>query len=242
MKIAFFDLETTGTNITKDRIVAIAIQVVNFRTREVDALETKINPEVPIPVEATEIHGITNEDVKDSPKFREISDDVVSLFSSHAIAGHNIRKFDIPVLLEELNRCAKTIDLAQRPIIDTLEIERKLNGHDLSSVFKRRYGSEMIGAHDAASDVSATVEIFKSQFQELNTGNEILTLEQIEQKVSGEKTADAAGYLRFEDDKIFFNFGKHKGKEATAEPDYITWMLNADFPADTKKILRQLKK
>lgn len=242
MKIAFFDLETTGTSITKDRIVEIAIAVIDYELRDTKEYNFRINPEIPIPAEATAVHGITNEEAGKHPAFRDMAATIVGIIDDLPLGGHNIRRFDIPFLQEELGRCAMRLNLENRVVLDTYEIEKHINGHDLSSVYFRRTGKPLVNAHGALPDTMASAEVFTSQFHQLIEANpeKQMTPEQVEEIVADRTWLDAAGYIAEQDNKIIYTFGKHKGKEVKSETSYAKWMLSGDFPEDTKRIIRSL--
>jgi len=241
--LAFIDLETTGINITTDRIVEISILKVDVSGGE-DIITLKINPTIPIDPKSTEIHGITDEDVKDSPTFAEVAKSLVHILEGCDIAGYNSNKFDIPILAEEFLRTNVDFDLKKRKVIDVQVIFHKMEQRTLSAAYKFYCNKVLEGAHSAEVDTIATYKILKAQLDRYSQlKNDVDYLSEFS---SHSKNVDFAGRLVYDEDgKEVFNFGKHKGKTVEEvfkkEPSYYNWMMNNDFPLYTKKVLTSIK-
>lgn len=241
--IVFLDLETTGINIAKDRIVELAYLII-FPNGNEEGRVIRINPGIPIDPKATAIHGITNEDVKDEPHFNEIAQTLANTFEGCDFAGYNSNKFDFPLLAEEFLRAEVDFDFKRRKFIDVQVIFHKMEQRTLSAAYRFYCKKELVEAHSAEADTRATYEILKAQldkYEELK--NEIEFLSEFSSQV---KNVDFAGRIILnEDGAEVFNFGKHKGKLVedilNKEPAYYSWMMNGDFPLYTKKILTMIK-
>lgn len=241
--ICFFDLETTGINVSKDRIVEIAILKV-YPSGEKESRTWLVNPEIPIPPETTAIHGITDEDVEDKPTFKELAPQVVQMIEGSDVAGFNSNRFDIPLLAEELLRVGQDLDLKKCRPIDVQVIFHKMEPRNLSAAYKFYCDKDLINAHSAEADTLATYEILKAQiakYEELE--NSIDFLSEYSQHF---ENADFAGFIGYDDDgHEIFKFGKYKGKkvEDVLEKDkgYFGWLQNADFPLYTKKVLTAIQ-
>ena len=241
--LVFFDLETTGINIATDRIVEISILKVNPNGKE-ETYTQRVNPVVAIPKEASDIHGITNEDVLNEPTFKEIAQKVSDLIKGCDLAGFNSNRFDIPLLAEEMLRAAVDFDMKNRLAIDVQTIFHKMEQRTLSAGYKFYCDKELENAHSAEADTIATYEILKAQiakYDELENDTKKLSEFSIQRK-----RADFAGFILFNDkDEEIFSFGKYKGKKVTdilnENPGYYAWIQNADFPLYTKKVLTEIK-
>lgn len=236
--IIFFDLETTGISVTQDRILQIgAIKVLPDGKEEVK--NVLINPTIPIPADATAVHGISDEEVKDKPKFQQIAKSFAAWLSGCDLAGYNSDNFDIPMLIEEFNRVGVAFPEPETKFIDVLKIERKVNGHTLGETYKRYIGEELDGAHDALIDIYATIKIFHKQLEQ----NPLLPSDaaEIEAFCEGEfKRVDFAGKLYDKEGQVYWRFGKHKGKLVSETADYCNWVLKSDFPSETKLQIRKV--
>ena len=242
--IVFFDLETTGIEPGKDRIVEIStVKVMPDGTREVKTW--RINPEMPIPAEATAIHGITNEDVKDAPKFREIARTLAGYMEGADLAGYNAIKFDMPLLAEEFLRAGLDIDLKKKKMIDVQNIFHKLEQRTLSAAYKFYCGKTLEDAHSAEADTLATLEVLMAQLDRYpdDLRNDVEFLSGFS---SRSQHVDYAGRIVYNDKGVeIFNFGKHKGRPVAEvfreEPSYYTWMMNGDFPQYTLKVITEIR-
>ena len=241
--IIFFDLETTGINVASDRIVEISYLKVELNGNETTKT-LRVNPGMPIPPKTTEIHGISDEDVKNSPTFNEVGKSVAQDFEGCDLAGYNSVKFDIPLLAEEFLRCGIDIDLQRRKFVDVQIIFMKMEQRTLSAACKFFLGKELVDAHSAEADTLATYEILQAQLDRYpNLENDIGMLAEFS---AYNRNVDFAGRIIYnEEDVEVFNFGKHKGKPVAEvlakDPGYYGWMMNGDFPLYTKKVLTSIK-
>ncbi len=240
--IAIFDLETTGLNITSDRIVEIAIIRVEIDGSESEYLR-RVNPEMPIPAEVSAIHGIFEADLVDAPTFAEIAEEVVAFIGDSDLAGYNSNKFDIPVLAEELMRAGSDFDVASRRFVDVQNIFHKMEQRTLAAAYQFYCEKPMENAHNALYDARVTLDVFRSQLDRYNTLENNVDYLSAFSKAGNYNLLDFAGRLAInEHGEAMYNFGKHKGKTIRdvmrSEPGYYGWMLDADFPLYTKKCLR----
>ncbi|RKF03210.1 DNA polymerase-3 subunit epsilon [Tenacibaculum lutimaris] len=241
--IVFFDLETTGINIAKDRVVEISILKV-FPNGNKESKTWLVNPEIEIPAEATAVHGITNEKVVTEPTFKELADKINEMIADADLAGFNSNRFDIPLLAEELLRAGIDFDMNNRKAVDVQTIFHKKEQRTLSAGYQFYCGKDLEGAHSAEADTNATYEILLAQvdkYEDLEN-----TVEALSEFSTHGKRADFAGFILFNDeDQEIFSFGKYKGRtveEVLKEnPGYNAWIQNADFPLYTKKVLREIK-
>ncbi|MCS2893330.1 3'-5' exonuclease [Parabacteroides faecis] len=242
--LVFFDLETTGINIVKDRIVEISFVKVHPNGKE-ECKTRRINPEMPIPPESTAIHGITDEDVKDCPTFKEIAKSLAAQIEGCDLAGYNSNRFDIPLLVEEFLRAGVDIDLNKRKFVDVQTIFHKMEQRTLSAAYKFYCDKSLENAHTAEADTMATYEILKAQLDRYpdDLQNDI---EFLSKYSSFSNNVDFAGRMVYnEDGKETINFGKYKGKLVEEvlknDPGYYSWIMNGDFPLNTKKVLTEIK-
>ena len=241
--ICFFDLETTGVNITKDRIVEISLlKVLPDNTEQKKTW--LINPEISISSDATAIHGISNEDVVDAPTFKMVAREVNEFIKDSDLGGFNSNRFDIPILAEEMLRAEVEFDMKNRFSVDVQTIFHKMEKRNLASAYKFYCDKNLDGAHRAEVDTMATYEVLKSQLDHYDTlKNNTQFLAEFS---THKKFADFAGFIGFDNHGAeVFNFGKHKGKKVSeileSEPGYFGWLLDADFPLYTKKVLTSIK-
>ena len=242
--ICFFDLETTGTNPGKDRIVEIAILKLDT-TNQKKEMVWRVNPECPIPDEASSVHGITDEMVKDQPTFKNYSKEIHNFIEGCDLGGYNIDKFDLPLLVEEFIRSG--IDVSSFVKVKTVDVQTiffKKEPRDLSSALKFYCNKDHGNAHTALDDTIATYEVLLSQldkYDDLEPSVDFLST-----LTRRNKNIDFAGRIIEDNDgDAIFNFGKHKGKKVKEilkeEKGYYSWMMNSDFPEYTKKIITQVK-
>ena len=241
--IVFFDLETTGINIAKDRVVEISILKV-FPNGNKESKTWLVNPEVEIPKEASDIHGITNEKVVTEPTFKELAPEINKMIEGCDLAGFNSNRFDIPLLAEELMRAGIDFDMNNRKAVDVQVIFHKKEQRTLSAGYQFYCGKELVGAHGAEADTNATYEILLAQLDKYDDIEN--TVDALSEFSTHGKRADFAGFILMNDeDKEIFSFGKYKGRtveEVLKEnPGYNAWIQNADFPLYTKKVLREIK-
>lgn len=241
--IVFFDLETTGINIGTDKIVEISILKV-FPNGNKESKTWLVNPEVEIPKEASDIHGITNEQVVTEPTFKELAPKVSELIADCDLAGFNSNRFDIPLLAEELMRAGIDFNMDDRKAIDVQVIFHKKEQRTLGAGYQFYCGKELEGAHGAEADTNATYEILLAQLEKYDDIG--TSVDDLSEYSTHGKRADFAGFILFnDDDQEVFSFGKYKGRTVEEvfkeNPGYNAWMQNADFPLFTKKVLREIK-
>lgn len=253
--LAFFDLETTGVNISSDRIVEIAILKISPDGKE-DVLVKRINPGISIPPESSFFHGIYDEDVKGLPSFKELGQEIADFFGDADLAGYNSNKFDVPMLMEEFLRAGIPFSLEGRAFVDVQNIFHQMEQRTLKAAYKFYCNKDLENAHSAEADVTATYEVLKAQLEkyegvtyedksgQLSTPviNDVPALHRF---TNLSKPVDFAGRLVYDKDgHPTINFGKHKGKKVVdvfeAEPSYYAWMQNGDFPLYTKKVLEEI--
>jgi DNA polymerase-3 subunit epsilon len=241
--ICFFDLETTGINISKDRVVEISILKV-FPDGEKESRTWRVNPEMKIPAEVTAIHGISDADVADKPTFKELSKEIYNMIKDSDLGGFNSNRFDIPLLAEELLRAEIDFDMKGRVSVDVQTIYHKMEQRTLSAAYKFYCDKNLDDAHSAEADTNATFEVLKKQIEKYDDlENDVKFLSEFS---SRRKFADFAGFLIYnKQNEECFSFGKHKNKRVIdvleQEPGYFGWLLNADFPLYTKKVLTSIK-
>ncbi|MBI1783029.1 MAG: 3'-5' exonuclease [Sphingobacteriales bacterium] len=239
--IAFIDLETTGTNLGTDRIVEIAI--VKIQPDGTKQVKRKlINPEMPIPAGASDIHGITDEMVKDAPTFRQVANEVKQFIENCDLGGYNSNRFDIPLLMEEFLRVPLEVDMKGRKMVDAQKIFHMMEQRTLSAAYKFYCSKSLEDAHSAEADATATWEILEAQLGKYpQIGN---TVEAIVKFTGEDSIVDFARRFVMENGKEVFNFGKHKGKPVEhvlkTEPQYYDWMMKGDFPLHTKQKLTEI--
>ncbi|MFC2137746.1 exonuclease domain-containing protein [Bacteroidota bacterium] len=241
--LIFFDLETTGINVASDRIVELSYLKV-YPNGNKTSKTIRVNPTIPIPKHASDIHGIKDEDVKNEPPFSEVAKLLAKEFEGCDLAGYNSNKFDIPLLAEEFIRADVDMDLKKRNLIDVQVIFHKMEQRTLGAAYKFYCEKTLENAHSAEADTLATYEILKAQLDRYsNLKND---LEFLSKFSAHTRNADFVGRIVFnEDDKETFNFGKYKGKTVEEvfekDPAYYNWMMNNDFPLYTKKVLTNIK-
>lgn len=242
--MCFFDLETTGTDVGKDRIVEISILKV-YPNGNKESKTWLVNPTIPIPARASEVHGITNDKVANEPTFKEIGPLVFQMIKDADLAGFNSDRFDIPLLAEELLRAGIDFDMKNRVSVDVQTIFHKMEERTLSAAYKFYCQKTLENAHSASADTLATYEILEAQIDRYADvlQNDVKWLSEF---TTRKKSVDFAGMIVYDDNGVeVFNFGKHKGvsveKVFDDEPGYFSWIQNADFPLYTKKVLTGIK-
>lgn len=240
--VAFIDLETTGVNLSNDRIVEIAIvKLLPDGTRQTK--RKLINPQMPIPASSSDIHGITDDMVKDAPTFKQAGNEIKQFLENCDLGGYNSNRFDIPMLMEEFLRAEMEVDLSDRKMIDVQHIFYQMEPRTLSAAYKFFCQKELENAHSAEVDINATIEVFEAQVQRYpQLGSSVETVLSC---IGEEKIVDYARRFIFDDKGVeVFNFGKYKGKSVCDtlkyEPQYYDWMMKGDFPMHTKKKLTEL--
>jgi DNA polymerase-3 subunit epsilon len=254
--MVFMDLETTGIKVATDRIVELCLLRINpDGTQKIKTL--RINPGIPIPPESTEIHGITDEAVKDCPKFAQLANELSVFMDNCDIAGYNSNHFDIPLIVEEFLRAGVDFELKGRRFVDIQNIFHKMEPRNLSAAYKFYCSKELENAHSAEADTIATYEILKAQLDRYNgtefkdkKGNVMKPVVNDIKALSdfsfSNRAADLIGHVIYNDKNIeVFNFGKHKGKAVNEvfrdEPSYFDWIMKSEFPLSTKKVVTAIK-
>jgi DNA polymerase-3 subunit epsilon len=237
----FIDLETTGTNIATDMILEISIiKILPDRSKLVK--HKLINPQIPIPKASSDIHGITDEKVKDAPVFKEVANELKQFIDNADLSGYNSNRFDIPLLMEEFLRAGIVLDMTNRKMLDVQTIFHMMEKRTLGAAYKFYCQKDLTDAHSAEADALATWEILEAQLEKYeHLGN---TLETVLQFTGEEKFVDFARRFVMDNDVEVFNFGKHKGRCVAevlkAEPQYYDWMMKGDFPLHTKQKLTEI--
>jgi DNA polymerase-3 subunit epsilon len=253
--IAFFDLETTGINIITDRIVEISI-VKMMPNGETQTKTRRINPTIPISPEASAVHGIYDEDVKNEPTFKDVAKSLYQFLEGCDLGGYNMIKFDIPMLVEEFLRVGINYDVSNKKLIDVQKIFHLMEPRTLAAAYKFYCNKNLENAHSAEADTLATLEIFQSQLDRYENvaikdknGKEYVPIQndmQVLHELFSQKIVDYQGRLAYNDNnEVVFNFGKYKGKLVTEifknDPSYYDWMMKGEFALDTKNRITQIK-
>lgn len=254
--ICFFDLETTGTNIATDRIVEIAITKV-FPDGTEEEKCRRINPTIPIPLEASLVHGIYDEDVKEEPTFKQVAKGLHDFLVGSDLGGFNSNKFDVPLLLEEFHRAGIDFDLEGVKLVDVQNIFHKMEQRTLVAAYKFYCNKNLKDAHSAAADTTATYEVLKAMLDKYKDAEFedkdgtvskpiVNDVDQLAEFSKRNNNVDLVGRFVYDDNGVeLFNFGKHKGKPVeqvlSEEPSYYAWMMNGDFSISTKKALEKVK-
>jgi DNA polymerase-3 subunit epsilon len=239
--IIFFDLETTGTDAAKDRIVDMAlVKLMPDGSR--DSFIKRVNPGIPIPAETTAIHGITNEDVKDSPTFKQVAHKLYEWMKGCDLGGYNSARFDLPLLAEEFLRAGINVDFTERHMVDVQQIFFKMESRTLSAAYTFYCNKQMENAHNAEADILATIEVLEAQlerYEEL-----VNDVQGLHHYTTTDQYIDYARRMMIKDGHPVFNFGKHKGRKVeeifTIEPQYYDWMMGADFSLHTKQKISEI--
>lgn len=251
--IIFFDIESTGLNVATDRIVEISMVKVSpcapGEPNKVEVKTRRINPTIPIPPEAQAVHGISDEDVKDEPEFRQIAKSLAQWMKGCDIAGYNSMKFDIPMLAEEFLRAGVEFDFRKRKLVDVQNIFHKKEQRTLKAAYKFYCGANLDNAHSAEADTMATFEVLEAQLDRYKDDEEDPLQNDVDYLAKysiQNRNVDYAGRIVLNDKDIpIFNFGKHKGVPVTEvlqkEPSYYSWMMEGDFTRDTKQVLTEIR-
>ena len=241
--ICFFDLETTGINVAKDRIVEISILKI-FPNGNKESKTWLVNPEMTIPPEVVAVHGISNEKVANEPTFKQLSREIYKMIKDSDLGGYNSDRFDIPLLAEEMLRAEVDFDMKNMVSVDVQTIFHKMEKRTLEAAYKFYCDKNLEDAHSAQADTLATYEVLLAQldrYPELENN-----VKKLSEFTTRKQSLDFAGFIGIDDqERPIFAFGKHKGKTVDevmeSEPGYFGWILNADFPLYTKKVLTQIK-
>ena len=241
--LIFFDLETTGLNITRDKIVEISYIKV-FPDGKEESKTVRLNPGMHIPEDSTKVHHITDDDVKDAPTFKEIAKDLAHTFEGCDVAGFNSNRFDVPMLEQQFLDAGVDFDFSKRKFIDVQTIFHKMEQRNLVAAYKFYCGKNLDDAHSANGDTRATYEVLKAQLDRYpSLENDVDYLSKFS---SQNRNVDLAGRIIYNDKDVpVFNFGKHKGKPVAEvlkhDTGYYGWMMQGDFPLNTKQVLTRLK-
>jgi len=241
--LVFFDLETTGTNVGSDRIVEISFLKLHLNGTT-EQKSWRINPGIPIPPGSTKIHGITDEHIKDAPKFMDLAGEFRAFLEHCDLAGYNILKFDLPVLAEEFARAGSEFEVDSRSVIDVQNIFHKMEQRTLSAAYKFYCDKSLVNAHSAAVDTMATFEVFMAQLIRYeNLPGDIGALHTFSEM---QRNVDIAGRIIYDEKGVeTFNFGRFKGRPVLevfrTELGYYDWMMNGDFPSNTKTVITRLR-
>jgi len=253
--LCFFDLESTGTNITRDRIIEIAVLKM-MPNGDVQRKTNLLNPTIPIPPESSVFHGIYDADVKDKPTFKEVAKDYARFLEGADLSGFSILKMDVPMLVEEFLRAGVDFDYQRKKIIDAQKIFHLMEKRTLAAAYRFYIEKELQESHTAEADAEASMEVLVAQVQKYNgldvtdiSGKKVGEIKNdmdVLSKLISADMVDLAGrMIKNEKGEEIFNFGKHKNKKVTAvfkeEPPYYDWMMNGDFPQDTKRKLTEIK-
>jgi DNA polymerase III subunit epsilon len=253
--LCLFDLETTGTNISQDRIVEIAV-VKLMPSGERITKTHRVNPGMPIPAASSAIHKIYDEDVKDKPPFKDLAKEYAKFMEGCDLSGFNIQKFDIPILAEEFLRAGVDFDFSKRRVIDSQKIFHIMEKRTLSAAYKFYCDKDLEGAHSAEADTLASLEVLLAQLEKYegkavtdsqgkNIGVINSEMDHLHKLFSSDLVDLAGRFVKNTKGETVFNFGKHKDKKVKevlkAEPGYYEWMMQGDFPLDTKRRLTEIK-
>lgn len=242
--IVFFDLETTGVNIAKDRIVEISVLKIYPNGKE-EQKTIRVNPEMHIPEEASKVHGIYDEDVKDCPSFKGIAKELARYIEGCDLGGYNSNRFDIPLLAEEFLRVEVDFDMSKRKFVDVQTIFHKMEQRTLSAAYHFYCGKSLEDAHTAAADTQATYEVLKAQLDRYE-GTLKNNIDFLSKFSTQNKNVDFAGFIIYDEKGVeVFNFGKNKGvsveKVLKEQQGYYDWIMKSEFPLYTKKVLTEIK-
>lgn len=254
--IAFFDLETTGIKVATDRIVEISIVKIHPNGKK-EVKTRRVNPEIPIPKETSEIHGIYDEDVKDEPTFKQIARSLDAFIQNCDLAGYNSNKFDVPLLAEEFLRAGIDFDVENRNLVDVQNIFHKMEQRTLVAAYKFYCQKDLTNAHSAEADTTATYEVLEAMLDKYdgvefvdkkgNVSQPIVNdIKALSEFSTVNRNVDLIGHIVLnENDEEVFNFGKNKGRLVsevfTKEPSYYDWMMKGQFPEYTKKVITKIK-
>jgi DNA polymerase-3 subunit epsilon len=254
--ISFFDLETTGININKDRIVEICVHKIN-PDQSSQTNTYRVNPTIPIPLEASMVHGIYDKDVKGSPTFKEIAGELNAFIGNSDLAGYNSNKFDVPILVEEFLRADVDFEMKTRRLVDVQNIFHQMEQRTLVAAYKFYCNKKLDGAHGAEVDTLATYEVLLAQLERYKdvpfedrfgkiSFPVVNDIDALSTFTTQQKFVDFAGTMVFNDKgQEVFNIGKHKGRLVSEvfeyEPSYYAWMMDADFSLSTKRKLTEIR-
>ncbi len=258
-ELVFFDLETTGLNVIRDRIVQIALVKIHKNGTDTTEFTTLINPGIPISEESMAIHGITPADLRNKPTFQQVAQKIWDFIGTADLAGYNSNRFDVPMLMEEFARVGMEFDLSKRRLIDVQRIFYKMEPRTLKAAYRFYCQSELTDAHDALADVNATIEVFKGQLR-MYEGKDMIDddgkavpapvvndMQALHTFTNDLNTLDATQRLKMgSNGEVVFNFGKYTGQSVKEvfkkEPNYYAWMMDSEFSSQVKQIIKGIKK
>ncbi len=253
--LVFFDIESTGLDITKDKIIEITILKLSISGRK-NTFTFRINPEIPIPSENSKIHGIYDKDVKNSPSFKKVGNKIKKLLYKCDLVGFNILKFDLPILIEEFKNNKISFSINNINIIDVQKLYHLMEKRNLSSAYKFYCNKTLKNSHSSFSDTMATYEIFLNQLKKYDNqevfdlkGNKMGKISKNLNKINNtlnNNMIDLEGRFIMDNEDPVFNFGKYKGKKIKEilkkNPGYFNWIIKGKFSNDTKENLKKIKK
>lgn len=240
--IVFFDIESTGTDVRLDRIIEISFLKLSPGNKQ-EKQTYRVNPGIPIPRETTAIHGITDEDVRDKPSFKDLADVFLNIIDGADLGGYNALRFDIPLLEKEFQRCGRSVDLSDRLVVDPQVIFSRHERRDLASAYRFYCGKEIQEAHTAEADITATVEVLMEQIEAYDDINgDVDSLHAFCNKIDP-MFLDKDRRFKWRDGEACCNFGKNKGRKlrwiAENDKNYLHWILKGDFSEEVKTIVRE---
>jgi DNA polymerase-3 subunit epsilon len=241
--LVVFDLETTGINTQKDRIIEISLLKV-FPNGDEELRTYRVNPTIPIPKDSSAIHGIFDQDVADKPTFKQLAKEIEHFLELCDFAGFNSNKFDFPLLVEEFYRAEIDFEIDNRKFIDVQRIFHTMEPRNLSAAYKFYCNRNLVNAHSAEADTIATWNILKAQIERYD--NLPKDVKGLHEHSGQSRNVDLAGRFVYDNNKVaVFNFGKHRGKSIEwvleKEPSYYKWMMDGDFPLQTKRVLTKIR-
>lgn len=236
--LTFFDLETTGVDVGKDRIVSVGIVKLHPNGKK-ETFEYFVNPQCAIPAEATAVHGITNEQVADSPPFKEVANEIYAIFVGSDIGGYNSNRFDVPFIFTEFARAGIIWEYTAHKFVDVMNIYARVNERTLAAAYQQYIGGDF-DAHDAVADVEATIEVFEAMVREHE--DIPMAMEALDLYCNYDKVrADLSGKFYWDDETLRFNFGPKKDEPVKDHPGLIDWILSKDFPPDVRYYCKVIK-
>lgn len=240
--LIILDIESTGINFVTDKIVELYLLKIRPNGEEKSYLQ-RFNPGVPIPADATAVHGISNKDVEHEPSFQSKAGEIMSFIGDADLAGFNSNKFDVPMLMEELGRCGLDLEIEKRKLIDVQRIFHQMEPRNLEAAYQFYCNKSLENAHTAEADTIATWEVLKAQVAKYETLDR--SVEGLHKFSGHDNALDLAGRIALINNEALFNFGKYKGKRVKdvfkSDAGYYDWLLKTDFPTQTKKIFTRLR-
>ncbi len=238
--LAVFDLESTGIAVQHDRIVSICVAKI-LPDGGMEVKSRLVNPQIPIPPESTEVHGITDDDVADQPSFRQIARSLSALFDGCDLAGFNIIYFDIPLLMSEFNRAQLPFDMRGRRVLDAFQVFRRREARTLTAAMRFYCNAELEEAHNCEADVLASIKVLEAQLHHYDDLPKSIVELDAEFNPHTKSFVDWEGKLRWENDRVVIGFGQKRGTALSLlvqeDPSYLKWILGGDFSTEVKTIV-----